>query len=92
MQRQTAWQLLNHRLQYNEFIVDGDQWARTLPATIEAFFMISGRGGEDYQMFLDTYGLTSVQIPLVVLDPNNWEAPFSDPHPSPPPPMFEHMG
>ena len=92
MQRQTAWQLHNHRLQYNEFIVDGDEWARTLPGTIEAFFMINGHGGEGYQAFLDAYGLHRGQVPLVVLDPNNWQAPFSDPHSPPPPPTFEHMG
>ena len=85
LKRVAAWQKLNSRTQYNEIIVEGDgpksHWTGNLPDTIEAFFQLKGnelgniRG--HHERFLKAYGLSKDTHPLVVLDPGEWETPFS---------------
>lgn len=78
LQRQCAWQLEHRRLQYNEFIVDGDAWSQHLPAPIEAFFQINDGAQADHAAFLNTYHLTPHDVPLVEIDVHNWESPFRE--------------
>ena len=68
----------SHRYDYNEILVDGDHWNAHLPAAIEAFFGDGMMARSAHQHFLDEFGLTSEQVPLLKLDLNNWLEPFSD--------------
>ena len=69
-----------HReLGYNEILVDGDWWTAHLPDAVEAFFHggESALAREQHRRFLQEFGLTADQVPLVRLDRRNWEAPFA---------------
>lgn len=76
---------------YNEAIVDGWSWNANLPNTIEAFFYLEGSGVEEtsdhgrgqagyardaHERFLQEYGLTEMEVPLLRFDPSRWDAPF----------------
>ena len=66
------------RIEYNEIVVDGRYWNRHLPDTIEAFYGdIGSRGDSAHKQFLEEYGMSSAQVPLLKFDPSNWETPFS---------------
>lgn len=73
---------------YNEAIVSAEKINAALPAAVEAFFVLdegqarNGDGvgvnvGQAHRNFLQKYGLTAEQVPLLKLEPANWEAPFS---------------
>ena len=67
---------------YNEVVLDGTHWVEEgLPHAIEAFFELahtpSARLLEAHRQFLSTYHLTSAEVPLLMLQPKNWETPFS---------------
>ena len=75
----------SHRLDYNEIIVDGGHWTDHLPDSIEAFFTSDelgmkeeqeGLAIEQHRLFLQTYHLSAAQVPLLKLDPTNWDEPF----------------
>ncbi|KAL1504518.1 hypothetical protein AB1Y20_010920 [Prymnesium parvum] len=76
LQRQCAWQRFFRRLEYNEFIVDGDAWTSSLPDTIEAFFQIRDGGADAHRAFLKAFRLSEEEVPLVEMDIRNWDAPF----------------
>ena len=76
---------------YNEAILDGWTWNGNLPSTIEAFFMLEGAGVESmpdggrgqasfargaHSRFLQEYGLTEDEVPLLKFDPSRWDVPF----------------
>ena len=76
---------MSHRLNYNEIIVDGGHWTDSLPNSIEAFFTSDDLGRKEeqedlakmqHQLFLQTYSLNAAQVPLLKLDPTNWDEPF----------------
>ena len=63
----------------------GSVWTAHLPLTIEAFFRSDDHGkarrndhvaDEQHRKFLQTYGLTAEQVPLLDFDPHDWERPF----------------
>ena len=76
---------------YNEFIVNSKAHNARLPDSVEAFFVpkgmspVTGNLGygividvvKAHQRFLNEYGLTASEVPLVEFDPYNWNAPFS---------------
>ena len=69
---------------YNELILDAIFWDEHLPAAVEAIYFTKGTSPSDVQAivathagFLRRYGLTSDENPLLELDLENWEAPFS---------------
>jgi hypothetical protein len=60
-----------------EFIVDGDAWTRTLPDTIDAFFQtIDGAAEREHRAFLESFGLTAAQVPLLNMNLEDWAEPF----------------
>ena len=69
-------------------VYSAPEWNAQLPKAIEAFFVTkdkwTGRypdvqATEAHRKFLQAYGLTKKQVPLLLLDPANWEEPFSVP-------------
>ena len=79
LQRQTAWQILKHRLEHNEFVVDGEHYANMLPHCVEAFVQVNGpndKAQAQHAQFLDAFGLDASQVPLVRMYTSNWEAPI----------------
>ena len=63
---------------YNEVVADGSYWNKHLPHSVEA---IIGSPGDPaaralHAEFLQTYGLTSEQVPLVTFNKEISEAPF----------------
>ena len=65
---------------YNEVIADGFYWNQHLPHSIEA---IIGSPGEPaaqalHAEFLETYGLSSAQVPLVTFNKEILDAPFTE--------------
>ena len=76
---------------YNEVILNSAQLNAALPASISAFFVVKGASPvtsdlgysiiidavRDHRAFLDTYRLTSDEVPLLSFDPANWHEPFS---------------
>ena len=54
-----------------------------MPHTIEAFFTTSVKSYDDtaivqlHREFLQQWKLTASQVPLLLFDPDNWDAPFS---------------
>jgi hypothetical protein len=68
-----------------QFIIDAQQWRRTLPKAIGAFFYISGAGNKRamrnlLDRFQGLYGLTDATHPLVRLKLDDWETPFQLEH------------
>lgn len=85
LERQTAWQLRYNRLGYNEFIVGpADAWTRALPKIIGAFYF-SSKSNANYRShardaharFLAAFPAMESRVPLLRMDGDNWEAPFS---------------
>ena len=80
---------------YNEIIINSPKLNEQLPQAIMGFFFPKGQSPvtsdlgygimidvvKVHAAFLEEYGLTDEQVPLLVLDPSNWEAPFSPYHP-----------
>ena len=84
---ETQTQAPTRTIDYNEIIVDSEHWTLELPATIEAFFRSDdhGRGRKDddvaqkqHQKFLQKYGLSRAEVPLLEFDPSDWESPFRE--------------
>ena len=69
LQRQTEWQLLNRRLEYNEIIYDGSG-VHTNQDTVEAAF----GNTEAIRHFLASHGMGPVSF--VELDLTDWNQPF----------------
>ena len=73
---------------YNEVVLSSEKYNTKLPHTIDAFFVLSTQTtGEDgahvsvgaaHKAFLEKYGLTPRQVPLLQFDPGNWAKPFSE--------------
>ena len=65
---------------YNEIIVANAEWVSHLPGSVEAIFVIEGRPQagvrQIHRRYLETYGLTEDQFPLLVLRTTNWSEPF----------------
>ena len=74
---------------YDELIFDADRFRSTLPASIEAVFYLEGDCAdatdgpkcEDYARgaharMKKRFGLTDAQLPLLRLDPYNWQTPL----------------
>ena len=81
---QSRW---GRRIDYNEIVVDGGHWTSNLPHTIDAFFRSDdhGRGRrndnvarDQHVRFLNEYGLTEAEVPLLDFDPTNWDEPFRE--------------
>ena len=72
---------------YNEIIVNSSHLNTRLPHAIEAFFVMnSTRTGKDglgidvraaRRAFLEMYKIPPSDVPLLLLNPLNWESPFS---------------
>ena len=66
---------------YNEMVIDGAQWDRNLPSTIEAFFIVhdadSSAGRAAHAAFLVAYNVDASTVPLLELRPASWDAPFA---------------
>ena len=68
-------------------IINAERLNAHLPNAIEAFFVLQiGQANRDgigvevhhgHQAFLRKYGLTEDEVPLLKLNPHDWEAPFS---------------
>ena len=79
---------------YNEVIIDRLDWQRYHPKGIEAvwFMKFSGCRKQDGSMLCEEYakrihsqlllqyGVDDEQLPLLMFDPTNWDAPFSRVH------------
>lgn len=71
---------------YNEVIVSAEKHNARLPGAVEAFFVLNegqayGDGvgvnvAEAQQDFVRAYGLIEDEVPLLILDPSDWEEPF----------------
>ena len=85
LHRVSEWHRLNNRIAYNEILVEGagphSNWMQSLPDTIEAFFTVGDADSTSirghHERFLSAYGLSDDEHPLLKLDVNNWESPFS---------------
>jgi len=70
---------------YNELVYDAHDWNSHLPHTVEAFFGLftqngynpNGATARQHRAFLQQYGVSDQDIPLLDFDPRNWNAPFS---------------
>jgi len=69
---------------YNELVFSTGAYAASLPDSLEAFFvMVKSQDDQrsmartTHKQFLETYGRTATQTPLLQLDPTNFEAPFT---------------
>ena len=77
---------------YNELILNSRAHNERLPHSVEAFFVPQGHSAVTadlgygiridvvvaHRAFLRVYGLTAEQVPLLRLDPANWEEPFRE--------------
>eukprot|EP00966_Prymnesium_polylepis_P102372 2371442-Prymnesium_polylepis.1 len=68
--------------QYNEVILNAQEWEAHLPAMVDAIFFPTGgdqtRAQQLHQRFLAAFGLSSNDVPLLRLDLRNLEAPFQE--------------
>ena len=75
---------------YNEVIVNSQHELATLPDAIDAFFIVKGTSGvtnlgygyvvdtrKAHQAFLEEYGKSDRDVPLLIFDPFDWNRPFS---------------
>ena len=83
---------------YNEVILSSAKYNDLLPRSVLAFFVVEAHEtfslGDPYNHavnmryvhadFLDKFGLSASEVPLLRFEPANWEAPFS---PLVPPPF-----
>lgn len=72
---QAPW---SHRLDYNEILIDATHWTNHLPDAIEAFVGESDLARQQHQRFLQQYGLTPDEVPLLKINPIDWDKPFLD--------------
>ena len=62
-----------------QFVFNSDHFTASLPSSIEAFFQeVEDAHGvrSIHAAFLKAYGLTAEEVPLVWLDPDDWNEPF----------------
>ena len=76
---------------YNELILNSPKLNEKLPQSIMGFFSIKGQSPvtddlgygininvvDAHRQFLAEYGLTEDRVPMLELDPTNWEQPFA---------------
>lgn len=69
---------------YNEIVLAVDTWNRHLPKVVTAFFIVEGSSKQQEQRVRDTHkaflkelGKTAAETPLLMLRPQNWEAPLT---------------
>ena len=81
LQHVTEYQQRQHRLFYNELIVES--WAPLLPYAVEAFFEVVGaqQPGEEaarfhHTQFLKKFEVTAAEYPIVHMVKGDWTAPF----------------
>lgn len=81
---------------YNELIINSPKLNDKLPHSIMGFFSVKGQSTvtsdlgfgivvdvvQVHDQFLKEYGLTDNDVPLLELDPLNWESPFATLHAS----------
>ena len=73
-----AWQQLNHRLAHSEIIIEfRNAWRSLLPHAIEAFVDSGGNGLNQHAKFLQDYGLTEAEVPLLNMQASEWGSPVS---------------
>lgn len=79
------------RGEQNELILNSAKLNQRLPRSIMAFFFVKGTSPvtsdlgyaimldavQVHRAFLSEYGLTESDVPLLILDPANWDAPFA---------------
>ena len=65
------------QLGYNEFKIDGSWWDHHLPDVVEAFFGESAEMRQQHAAFLQQYGLSAAQVPLLSLNLHDCVNPFS---------------
>ena len=66
----------NHRLEYNEILIDGAHWTQHLPEVIEAFIGDGEPAKSQHRQFLQEFGLHPSDVPLLRIDVNDWVEPF----------------
>jgi hypothetical protein len=59
---------------YNEIVVSAAFWREHMPSAVEA---VIGDEGV-HRAFLQAYGLSKRDVPLLTFDPANFDSPFSD--------------
>mmetsp|Transcript_4218 Transcript_4218/g.9603 ORF Transcript_4218/g.9603 Transcript_4218/m.9603 type:complete len:117 (+) Transcript_4218:93-443(+) len=76
---------------YNEVILNSARHNEQLPRAVEGFFVPKDQdpittdlgfgilldATKAHQAFLDEYGVTADQVPMLEFDPTNWDVPFS---------------
>ena len=83
------WNTTGYHSGYNEVILSSSEWNTHLPHAVEAFFVLdenhadgdqTGRLGINVRQarkaFLAEYGLEPAAVPLLLMDPWNWDEPF----------------
>jgi len=77
---------------YNEAVLSSRHHNEHLPRSVEAFFVLSGASAvtadlgygiridvaDAHRRFLEAFGLSATQVPLLRFDPTDWDAPFAD--------------
>ena len=61
---------------YSEIIVDGLHLNAHMPDAVEAFYGAGDTARDQHAKFLEEYGLSKEDVPLMLFDPRNWETPF----------------
>ena len=66
---------------YNEVVIESEAWEAHLPQVVQAFFFVDGGSDEPsiremHARFLQEYGLTGRDCPLLRLDRGRWDEPF----------------
>ena len=87
----SSWKESGFHSGYNEIIINSKNHNAHLPHAVEAFFHVKGHSPvtddlgysividveKAHRAFLDEYGLTAEDVPLLVIDPGDWNAPFT---------------
>jgi len=89
-----GWHAPGFHSGYNEVILNSPAHNAHLPHSILGFFVPKGAGPitadlgygividvvQVHRAFLAKHGLTETEVPMLELDPYNWDAPFSHYH------------
>ena len=79
-----AWHPPGFHSGYNEVIIQANVWKSHLPSVVEAVFRVKDCECQHvrdvaaaHANFLQRWGLSAAQVPLLELDPFNWDEPFT---------------
>ena len=81
LRRVTSYQHGTGRLYYNEITIDAKRWRDFPRGTIDAIFVVEGKGDvlelhSLHDRYRQKYGLSKHEFPLLELNPIRWGAPF----------------